>query len=98
MVTARPKVHFCSQSGCVAGFAERKELNRHLRTLHPPTSVSSVAPTSSQAGGDPDPVANPSGDNELSRNGDRNPESEIGQSVSTTARVSASTTGGGGLR
>lgn len=47
LVKARPKEHTCSKEGCRAQFAEKKELNRHIRTKHEPRN--SADPTGSGA-------------------------------------------------
>ena len=34
LVNERPKTHPCTHTGCIAKFAEQKEVNRHIRRVH----------------------------------------------------------------
>ena len=45
LVSARPKLFFCPMGGCTAGFAEQKEVNRHVKKSHSVVAEPPVAPT-----------------------------------------------------
>jgi hypothetical protein len=49
LVNSRPKIHACEVASCHASFAERKELNRHVRRCHNQSEDGKVG----EAGGPP---------------------------------------------